>query len=59
MMSLKEEAIYAIQTLPENAGIDDIMYRLYVIDKINKGQKAVKEKRILSSEELKLEVNSW
>ncbi len=43
METLKQEAIGAISKLPESADIDDIMYRLYVIDKIKKGQDAVKE----------------
>ena len=36
MQSLKQEAIDAISKLPENADIEDIMYRLYVIDKVKK-----------------------
>jgi restriction endonuclease Mrr len=35
--TLKKEAINAISKLPESADIDDIMYRVYVIDKIKKG----------------------
>ncbi len=31
--TLKDEALNAISKLPETADIDDIMYRLYVIDK--------------------------
>ena len=58
-MTLKKEAMIAIEKLPENAKIDDIMYRLYVIDKINKGQNAVRENRILSADELKVEIQNW
>lgn len=59
METLKKEAIGAISKLPESADIDDIMYRLYVIDKIKKGQDAVKEGRTISVESLKEEVKSW
>lgn len=59
METLKQEAIGAISKLPESADIDDIMYRLYVIDKIKKGQDAVKEGEIISVESLKEEVKSW
>ncbi len=59
MGTLKQEAIGAISKLPESADIDDIMYRLYVIDKIKKGQDAVKEGETISVESLKEEVKSW
>jgi hypothetical protein len=39
-MSIKEEAIRAISSLPDNSQIDDVMYRLYVIDKVTRGQTA-------------------
>ena len=59
METLKKEAIDAISKLPESADIDDIMYRLYVIDKIKKGQDAVKKGKTISVESLKEEVKSW
>ena len=59
METLKQEAIGAISKLPESADIDDIMYRLYVIDKIKKGQDAVKKGKTISVESLKEEVKSW
>ena len=37
METLKQDAINAISKLPDTAGIDEIMYRLYVIDKVRKG----------------------
>lgn len=57
--NLKEEAIHAISTLPDNATIEDMMYRLYVIDKINRGRTAVKKGKTITIEELKREVQSW
>ena len=59
MESLKQEAIKVISRMPESAEIDDIMYRLYVIDKVRKGREAVREGRTVSMEELKREVESW
>jgi predicted transcriptional regulator len=57
--SLKEEAINAISSLPESANIDDIMYRLYVIDKVRKGRVAAKEGKTLTTEELRNEIQTW
>ncbi|OHD67702.1 MAG: hypothetical protein A2W19_02920 [Spirochaetes bacterium RBG_16_49_21] len=59
MQNLKQEAIQAISTLPDNATIEDMMYRLYVIDKINRGRAAVKNGKTLTVDELKREVQSW
>ena len=59
MKTLKKEAINAISKLPESANIDDIMYRVYVIDKIKKGQEAVKERKVVTVESLKEEMKSW
>ncbi len=59
MQTTKQEAINAINTLPDNASIEDIMYRLYVIDKIKRGQTAVKNGETITLEKLKQEIKSW
>ena len=46
MESLKQEALNSISKLPDTAEIDDIMYRLYVID--NYTFKPVFRSRIVS-----------
>ncbi len=59
MQAAKQEALNTISQLPEDADMEEIMYRLYVLDKIRKGQKAVKEGKTITSEELKREIDSW
>ena len=59
MENLKQEAINAISKLPDSADIDEIMYRLYVIDKVRKGREAVKQGDTISIEELMREIESW
>jgi hypothetical protein len=59
MESLKQEAITAIAKLPDSADIDDIMYRLYVIDKIRKGEEAIKSCEHTTVDDLKKEIQSW
>jgi predicted transcriptional regulator len=59
METLKSEAIQAISKLPESANIDDIMYELYVIDKIKKGKDAAARGETFSVEEIKKEMQSW
>jgi hypothetical protein len=59
MESLKQEALNVISKMPDTAEIDDIMYRLYVIDKVRKGRESVQRGEVLSIEELKKEIESW
>ena len=59
MESLKQEALNVISKMPDTAEIDDIMYRLYVIDKVRKGREAVKRGEVLSVDDLKNEIGSW
>ena len=57
--TLKQEAIEAISRLPETASVDEMMYELYVIDKISKGREASERGETVSTEELKKELRSW
>jgi len=57
--SLKQEAIEAIAKLPDSANIDDIMYQLYVIDKIRKGQQAAMRNELSTVAEFEKEIESW
>ena len=59
METLREEAINVISKLPDSASIDDIMYRLYVIDKVRKGREAIKQGDSISIEKLKGEMETW
>lgn len=59
METLKQEALKAISKLPETANIDDIMYELYVIDKVKKGREASGRGESLSLDDLKREMQSW
>ncbi len=59
MDTIKQEALSAISKLPESATMEDIMYRLYVIDKIHTSQEAVRNGRVISVDDLKQEILSW
>ena len=45
--------------LPETSNLDDIMYELYVIDKVKKGRESVERGESYSIEDLKREMQSW
>jgi hypothetical protein len=55
----KQEALEIIGKLPDDTDMDEIMYRIYVLDKVRKGQMAVEQNRTISSEDLKREIESW
>jgi len=59
METLKQEALKVIAKLPDTANIDDIMYELYVIDKVKKGREAVERDDTISLEDLKREMQTW
>ena len=59
MQAAKQDALDTINQLPDNADMEEIMYRLYVLDRIRKGQEAVEQGRTLSSAELQREIESW
>ena len=59
MLPAKQEALESIRRLPEDADMEAIMYQLYVIDKVRKGQEAAIRGEVTSSEELLREIDQW
>lgn len=59
METLKQEALNTISKMPDSADIDEIMYRLYGVDKVRKGREAVQRGETIAIEELKKEIESW
>ena len=54
--TLKQEALDSLQHLPEDVDIDEIMYRLNVIDKLRKSREAVDAGEVVSHEALRREI---
>lgn len=59
MQAAKHEALDAISRLPEDVGMDEIMYRLYVLDKNRKGRQELEQGKVTSSKELRREIETW
>ena len=53
MATVKEEARQLVERLPEDATWKDLLYEVYVRQKIEQGRKAVAEGRVVSHEEVK------
>ena len=48
-----------IQNLPDDSTVEDIQYHLYVLDKIQKGQEAIRDGKGISHEEAKARLSKW
>jgi predicted transcriptional regulator len=59
MQAAKQEALDAIARLPDDTDMGEIMYRLYVLDKIRKGRETAAQGRTTSHEDLKREIETW
>ena len=59
IQSAKQEALDAIQRLPDTADTEEIMYRLYVLENIRRGQQDAAEGKTQSAEELLKDIQTW
>jgi len=57
--SAKQEALDAIQRLPDTADTEEIMYRLYVLENIRRAQQDAAEGKTESAEEVFKDIQSW
>jgi hypothetical protein len=55
----KQEAIEAIARLPDTVDFDEIVYRLYVLNKIHQGMQEIEEGKGIASDELLREIEHW
>jgi len=59
METVKREVIHTIEKMSDAATLEEIMYRLFVLDKISKGRDAVKQGKVITVDELKKEMRQW
>jgi len=59
MQTAKQDAINTIQQLPDNAETEEIIYRLYVLENIRRGQQDVAEGKIETAEEVLKDIQTW
>ena len=55
----KQEAIHAIERLPDDVPFDEIVYRLYVLNKVQQGLQDIDAGRVISGEQLAREIEQW
>jgi hypothetical protein len=59
MASVRDEAITAIKKLPKNSSTDDLLYRIYVLEKIRKGEQSLREHGPITHEQAKKRMRRW
>ncbi len=59
MQTAKQEALDTIKNLPDNVDYEEILYRLYVLNKVHQGLEDVEADRAITSEELEREMEQW
>lgn len=59
MGTVKKEVLQTIEKMPDTATMEEIMHRLYVLDKISKGRDAVRQGKVVTIDELKKEMRQW
>ncbi len=55
----KQEALDTIARLPDSADMDEIMYRLYVLENIRRGQQDADNGSSIPFQELRQEMQAW
>ncbi len=58
-MTTKDRVRQVLDDLPEDCTIEDVQYRLYVIDKVTRSLQAADRGAIISQDEMKERVRSW
>ncbi len=58
-MNAKDAVLRLLETLPDDASIEDIQYHLYVLQKIRAGEDAARVDGVIPHEEVMRELAEW
>lgn len=59
MEPLKKEAINVIASLPDDADMEEIMYHLYVLENIRRGQEDAEQGKTMPVEAVLRDIQAW
>ena len=59
MMIAKNRLLEMVNELPEEIDIDEMIYRLYLRQKLEASEKDIKEGRVISHEDVVKETDKW
>lgn len=58
-MQVKEQIVKAMQELPDDAGFEEALDRLYLLYKVNRGLDNAERGELISHEEVRRRLASW
>ncbi len=59
MQAVKQEALNTIARMPEDTDMEEIIYRLYVLENIRKGQEDAAQGKTQTTEEVLRDIQTW
>lgn len=59
MESLRDQAISALERLPEGASIQDVRYQIYLLEKLAAAEADLDSGRVYTPTEAREKVNTW
>lgn len=59
MKVLKDDVADMIRELPADSSLEDIQYHLYVLEKLQRGQEAIRDGRGVTHQEAKARLARW
>ncbi|MEE9306444.1 MAG: hypothetical protein V3V57_02805 [Spirochaetia bacterium] len=59
MRNAKQSAIEVIENLPDDSSYEDIMERLYFLQRVESGLKDIEDGRVVPHEEVKKRLARW
>ncbi|MFZ3063844.1 MAG: hypothetical protein WA277_00980 [Nitrospirota bacterium] len=59
MTIAKQEVLELIKELPDEVDVDEVIYRLYLRQKLESAEKDVREGRLVSHDEVVKETSKW
>ena len=59
MQAVKQEALNTISRMPEDTNMEEIIYRLYVLENIRKGQEDAAQGKTQATEEVLRDIQTW
>jgi predicted transcriptional regulator len=59
MATPKQEVLKILDTLPEDASLEDIQHHLYVLQRIERGRQDVEAGRVIPQDEIERRMAHW
>ena len=57
--NLKKQAIETISRLPDSVDFNEIVYELYVVEKVRKGLEAIENGDFITEKQLREQMKKW